>query len=130
MRYSYSDNATSRYTPILTPDGLVSLHSSVTGKPMLPRIDFSHEVGFAFGSISEVEAVYTSQLKGRDEMFFVWIVVPERDHGVYRRIFSKQQHVIDEHAPLRFDFTIMPSRGKDPAKLVTDPCARLVYLRS
>jgi len=130
MRYSYSDNAISRNTSILTPDGLVSLHSSMTGKPMLPRIDFSHEVGFAFGSISEVEAVYTSQLRGPDEMFFVWIIVPERDRNVYRKIFNKQQHVIDEHVPLRFDFTIMPSRGTDPAKLVTDPCARLVYLRS
>lgn len=99
------------------------------GKANMPRLDFSHRIALELASVPEVQAVFTSELNGRDHAFFVWIVVPERDYGVYEKVFQKQQSVIDSNIPLRFDFTIMPSRGKDPGGLVTDPCARLVYLR-
>jgi hypothetical protein len=99
------------------------------GKANMPRLDFSHRVALELASVPEVLAVFTSELNGRDCAFFVWVVVPERNYDVYEKIFQKQQSIIDQNIPLRFDFTIMPSRGKDPSGLITDPCARLVYLR-
>jgi hypothetical protein len=93
------------------------------------KLDFSHRIALEIASVGEVQAVFTSELNGSDHAFFVWIVVPERNYDVYNRIFQKQKSVIDENIPLTFDFTIMPSRGEDPSRLVTDPRARLVYLR-
>jgi hypothetical protein len=125
----YLDYVFERIDHILTPDGLVSLHSAVTGKLMLPRLDFSHEIAFELASVPEVEAVFTSQLKDRHQLFFVWAIVPNRDHEVYRKIFKVEQSIIDKRRPIEFDFTIMPSQGKDPRTLVTDPSARLVFIR-
>jgi hypothetical protein len=96
---------------------------------MLPRLDFSHEIAFELASVPEVQAVFTSQLKDRQQLFFVWAIVRNRDHDIYRKIFKVEQSIIDKQRPIQFDFTIMPSMGKDPRTLVTDPCARLVYIR-
>jgi hypothetical protein len=125
----YSGYAPERVDHILTPDGLVSLHSAVTGELMLPRLDFSHEVAFELASVPEIQAVFTSQLKDRQQLFFVWAIVPNRDHEIYRKVFQVEQSIIDKQRPIQFDFTIMPSMGKDPRTMVTDPCARLVFIR-
>jgi hypothetical protein len=129
MQQPYCENTFSVNFPFLAPDGLRILHSAKMEKPMPLRIDFSHEVAFEIAAVPEVQAVFTSQLVNPDRQFFVWTIVPKRDLDLYRRIFQQEQSIIGKWSPLHFDFTIMPSDGKEPTALVTDPSARLAYIK-
>lgn len=91
-----------------------------------PSLDFRYQVAFEIATVPDVQAVFTTEYA---RMFFVWIVVPNRDYDVYGRIFEIERSLIDRHTAVQFDFTIMPSNGSDPRTLVTDPQARLVYAR-
>lgn len=125
----YCENTLSVNTPILAPGELRTVYSAKMEKPMLPRIDFSHEVAYELASIPEIQAVFTSQLLSPDHRFFVWTIVPRRDLDLYRRIFQREQSIVGRWKRFQFDFTIMPSEGKEPGALVTDPSARLAYIR-
>lgn len=94
------------------------------------QLDFRHQVALQIAGVPEVQAVFTTEY-GRENgrVFFVWTVVPDRKYEVYRRIYEKEREIIEAHAPLQFDFTIMPSRGRDPRTLISDPNALLVYVR-
>lgn len=110
-------------------DGVRVTHSVFVERSMPQRIDFSHEVAFELASIPEIQAIFTSQLVSPQSMFFVWMVVPKRDLDLYRKIFVREQAIMERFQPIQFDFTIMPSGDHDPRCLVTDPSAHLVYIR-
>lgn len=90
------------------------------------QLDFRYEVAFKIAKVPDVSAVFTSEYS---RFFFVWIIVPKRDEGVYRDIFCAEKSLIGEYDSIHFDFTIMPSGNKDPREMVTDPTAKLIFVR-
>jgi hypothetical protein len=94
-------------------------------------LDFRYEVAYSIARIPEVRAVFTSKHETSkcEPVFFVWIIVPERDYDVYERLFEVERSLINKEQGIQFDFTIMPCGDKDPRTMVTDPEARLIYVR-
>ena len=90
--------------------------------------DLKESVAFSIGySVSEVEAVFA--LLNDNHVLHVWAVVPEHDSSVYRKIYAKEKEIIDQFGHLDFDFNIVPSYGRDPRSLISDPDVHLTYLR-
>ena len=93
------------------------------------RLDFRYEVAFRAARIPEVKAVFTSAYGENAPFFFVWIVVPERNERVYRELFQVEKSLINDYGSIHFDFTIMPAGKKDAKKMVSDPTAKLIFIR-
>lgn len=109
----------------LAPSAPVASEMFIAG-PVISRLDSLSDVALKLAKVQNVEAVFTSEYS---KQLFVWVVIPERDYGVYQELFAVEKALIDDHPGVAFDFTIMPSGGKSPVGLVTDPQARMVYVR-
>ncbi len=89
--------------------------------------DLSDSVAFEIGySVPEVQAVFAS-LKNR--ILHVWAVVPTYDRRIYRQIYAREKKIINQFEGMDFDFNVVPSNGKDPRHLMSDPEIDLAYLR-
>jgi hypothetical protein len=85
-------------------------------------------VAFEIGhSVSEVQAVFT-QFTDRN-VLHVWAVVPDHDRRVYRIIYAKEKQIIGQFDGVDFDFNVVPSHGRDPQVLMSDPGVELAFLR-
>jgi hypothetical protein len=90
-------------------------------------LDVRYEVAFQIGeSVSEVQALFT-QLEGR--ILRVWTIVSERNDAVYRKIYAKEKELIGSFEGMEFEFNVIPSIGRDPKEIISDPAARLVFAR-
>lgn len=90
-------------------------------------LDVRYEVAFQIGqSVTEVQALFT-QLEGR--ILRVWTIVPERNDVIYRKIYAKEKELIGSFDGMEFEFNIMPSVGRDPKVVISDPAASLVFAR-
>jgi hypothetical protein len=91
--------------------------------------DIKDSVAFQIGnSIPEVQAVFAT-LKG-NRLLHVWAIVPEYDRSVYRRIYAKEKEIISQFSGLDFDFNVVPSNGRSPNEMISDPKVDLAFLRS
>jgi hypothetical protein len=103
-----------------------SAFASVEATPMFCA-DLSDSVAFEIGySVPEVQAVFAS-LKNR--ILHVWAVVPTYDRRIYRQIYAREKKIINQFEGMDFDFNVVPSNGKDPRHLMSDPEIDLAYLR-
>ena len=89
--------------------------------------DLRDTVAFDLGySIPEVQAVF---VLSQDKTLYVWSVVPERDHSVYRKIYAKEKDIIEQFDGVDFEFNIVSSRGRDPRTLISASEAQLAFTR-
>jgi|ERR1017187_7109781 hypothetical protein len=84
-------------------------------------------VAFSIGAVPEVQAVF-AKLLDRNIMH-VWAVVPQYDRHIYRQIYAQEKEIIKQYGAIEFDFNVLPSRGRDPRTLITDPDIELAFLR-
>ena len=90
--------------------------------------DLKDAVAFEIGySVPEVQAVFALLTDNR--VLHVWAVVPTHDSAVYRKIYAKEKQIIRKFDSLDFDFNVVPSNGRDPRTLISDPEAHLAFLR-
>jgi hypothetical protein len=88
--------------------------------------DLKESVSFEIGSsVSEVQAVFV--LLKDDRFLHVWAVVPEHDRSVYRKIYAKEKEIIRQFESVEFE--VVPSHGRDPRTMITDPDAQLTFIR-
>jgi len=95
----------------------------------MPKPAINDAVAFEIGSVPEVEAVYV-QHDFANNVFYVWSVVPERDHELYERIYAKEKEIIGRFEQHEFDFNIVPSRGGDARTLICEDSVQLAYART
>ena len=88
------------------------------------RDSVAFEIGY---SVPEVQAVF-AKLADRN-VLHVWAIVPANDRGVYRTIYAKEKEIIRQFEGVDFDFNVVPSHGRDPQALITDPGIELAFLR-
>ena len=90
--------------------------------------DLKDSVAFDIGhSVAEVQAVFV--LRRDDQLLHVWTVVPAHDRSVYRKIYAKEKEIIHQFENVDFEFNIVPSHGRDPRTMISDPCAQLAFVR-
>jgi len=90
--------------------------------------DLKDSVAFEIGySVPEVQAVFA--LLQDNRVLHVWAVVREHDRGVYRKIYAKEKEIIKRFDSIDFDFSVVPSHGRDPRTLIADPEAQLAFIR-
>ena len=90
--------------------------------------DLKDSVAFEIGySVPEVQAVFARFRE--NGVLHVWAVVPEHDRTIYRSIYTKEKQLINQFKGIDFDFNVVPSRGRDPRALISDPDIQLTYLR-
>jgi hypothetical protein len=103
------------------------MNTRQTEKYQLPaeiRDSVASELG---DSVPEVQAIFAG---ARDYgVLHVWAVVPEHDRAVYRKIYAKEKHIIHQFEGVDFDFSIVPSHGRDPGTLISDPEIQLAFIR-
>jgi hypothetical protein len=78
-------------------------------------------------SVPEVQAVFV--VFGENRTFHVWSVVPEYDRAIFRTIYAKEKQIINRFDDVEFDFNILPSHGRDPETLISDPQVQLAFIR-
>jgi hypothetical protein len=98
-------------------------------KTTMLSADVKDSVAFQIGhSVPEVQAVFTT-LKG-NRLLHVWAVVPQYDRAVYRSIYAREKEIIGQFGALDFDFNVIPSNGRNPRDIISDPTVELAFLRS
>lgn len=90
--------------------------------------DLRDSVAFEIGkSVPEVLAVFTKLKENR--VLHVWAIVPAYDRRVYRSVYAKEKQIIDKFYGVDFDFNVIPSHGRDPKTIISDPEIDLAFLR-
>jgi hypothetical protein len=84
-------------------------------------------VGLELSIVPEVEQVYVERIESGKTMR-VMIMVRDRDSEVRRRVYAREQEIIDAHPQLEFDFYLHPLMGRNPADVV-DGIGKLAYRR-
>ena len=88
--------------------------------------DLKTSVAFEIGhSVPQVQAVFA--LLKDNKVLHVWAVVPEHDRGVYCKIYAKEKENIKRFDGIDFDFSVVPSHGRNPRTLIADPDAQLAW---
>lgn len=100
---------------------------SLPNEQLVDGEDFSRQIASELASVPGVQAIYSTPYD-RGGVLFVWTIVADRDPDLYDRLYEKETQIIDSYEKVRFDFTVLPSRGKDPRSLILDPSAQLVYV--
>lgn len=88
------------------------------------RDSVAFRIGF---SVPEVQAVFT-KLEEKN-VLHVWAIVSENDRRVYRSVYAKEKEIIGMYGGVDFDFNVVPSHGRDPQGLISDPGIELAFLR-
>ncbi len=82
------------------------------------------ELGYA---VPEVQAVFAKLNENR--VLHVWTIVPQYDRCIYKSVYAREKEIIKKFDGLAFDFNVVPSNGRDPRSLITDPDIDLAFLR-
>jgi hypothetical protein len=103
------------------------MHSPAQVDSGLPA-DLRDSVAFEIAhSVPEVQAVFI--VLGENRTLHVWSVVPEHDRAIFRCIYAKEKEIINRFEGVDFDFNIVPSHGRDPKTLISDPQVQLAFIR-
>jgi len=84
-------------------------------------------VGLELSIVPEVERVFVERIENGKTMR-VMIMVRDRDSQVRRRVYAREQEIIDAHPQFEFDFYVHPLMGRNPAEVV-DGIGKLAYSR-
>lgn len=79
-------------------------------------------------AVPEVQAVFATLQDGH--VMHVWTVVPEYDRAVYRRVYAAEKDIIRQFKDLDFDFNVVPSQGRAPRTVISEPGIDLAFLRA
>lgn len=60
----------------------------------------------------------------------IWTVVTASVPEIRKRVYEREQSLIEKYADLEFDFNILASHGQDPKRVIVDPELELAYLRA
>jgi hypothetical protein len=84
-------------------------------------------VGLELSIVPEVERVFVERIENGKTMR-VMVMVRNRDSQVRRRVYAREQEIIDAHPQFDFDFYVHPLMGRNPAEVV-DGMGKLAYSR-
>ena len=83
------------------------------------------EIGNA---VPEVQAVFAALRD--DRVLHVWTIVPEYDRAVFRSVYAAEKGIIRQFEDLDFDFNVLPSHGRDPRTVLSEPGIDLAFVRT
>ncbi|MFZ0298041.1 MAG: hypothetical protein WAM13_06795 [Candidatus Sulfotelmatobacter sp.] len=84
-------------------------------------------IGLELSIVPEVERVFVERIENGRTMR-VMVMVKDRDTQARRRIYAREQEIIDAHPQFEFDFYVHPLMGRKPADVV-DGIGKLAYRR-
>ncbi len=84
-------------------------------------------IGLELSIVPEVEQVYVDRIED-GKIMRVMVMVSERDPEVRRRIYVREEEIIDAHPDFEFDFYVHPLMGR-PAAEVVDGIGKPAYKR-
>jgi hypothetical protein len=89
--------------------------------------DFRYEIALKLAAVPGVLAVYATEYD-RGKVMFIWTIVSERQDSLYRNVYKSEAEIVDSYRNIQFEFTVVPSQGKDPRLVIVDSAAALIYV--
>lgn len=85
-------------------------------------------IGLELSIVPQVQQVFVERIE-QGKTMRVMVMVTDRDAAVRRRVYAREQEIIDAHPQFDFDFYLHPLMGRDPSDVV-DGIGKLAYTRA